>query len=449
MPIPDLSRPRIYYPRCVVVLDCLFDDQVPASPGQYATFTAIPRSVEVRRNSARKADECTVELDYRDFPIDTRLLKDMIISVHIDDTIFNDIPMYPIRFNLRFIGRVDEPSTELGPSMQTVKLAARDYTGIWLDYRWPQAIKPPGGKATPTLPTPPGTTLGALVELMRVAVTPLILPAVFTDPAAAALDVHLRTGRLVFASKDDDSAWDVLSALCELFGLVPVFDLDVLTIRTPTFASARSALMIYGQNVETLRFSRDLKQARSKQVKIVAWNPILGVSSEASYPLPGTPDYSLVTRLSEAKVPKQTIEQIQYNVEGTYLPPELALLAQRVWTELAQGQVMGELETKEMSDLIFGDSLLDLANGDLLICKLGTEDLASIASMSAAEAIAFLVDPTKPGAMNPAAALALVNAWQAAQALSITFYVLETAHKWDRDTGYQLTVRFRDFILGV
>lgn len=446
LPLP----PRIYYPRCLVALSCLFDDQVPASPGQFATFTAIPRSCDVRRNSARKADECTLELDYRDFPLDPRLLKDVLISVHIDDVPSDDIPIFPSRLNLRFIGRVDVPETELGASSQTVKFSARDYTGIWLDYRWPQATKPPGAPAAvPSLPTPPGTTLGALIELMRLQVTPLIAPAVFTDPVAAALDVHLRTGRNVFVSDDDDNAWDVLSALCERFGLVPVFELDILTIRTPTLASARSALLIYGQNVETLRFSRDLKQNRSKQVLLRAWNPVLGLSLEASYPLPGSPDYSLVTRLSEAKVPKTSIQQVQYNVEGNYTVVELALLAQRLWTELAQNQVVGELETKEMADLLFGDSLLPLANGDILVCKLGTEDLASIASMSAAEAIAFLADPTKQGAMNPAAALALVNAWQAAQALSITFYITETAHKWDRDTGYQLTVRFRDFVLGV
>lgn len=449
--------PRIYRPRCLVAISCLFDDQVPASPGQFATFTAIPRSCDVRRNSARQADECTVELDYRDFPLDPRLIKDMLISVHIDDVLNDNVPLVPSRLTLRFVGRVDEPSVDLGPSMQTVKLTARDFTGIWLNSKWPLAARPPGAPpntdAKPTLETPPGMTLGALVDVMaRIGVpalgippiTPLV-PVVFTDPLAAALDVHARTGKLSFVTEDDDSAWDVLSALCERFGLVPVFELDILTIRTATFASARSALLIYGQNVESLKFSRNLRLKKQKQVKIVAWNPILGIELDAAYP----PIEQLTTQLSEKGTPTTKVEQVIYHVEGPYIGPELGLLAQQVWTETVQSEVVGELETKEMADLLLGDSLLSLANGDILICKLGTEDLASIASMSTSQALAFLIDPTKPGAVDPATALALVKAWQAAQQLSITFYITETAHKWDRTTGYQLTVRFRDFVLGV
>jgi hypothetical protein len=439
--------PAIYYPRCVVVLSCLFDDQV-GGPGTPATFPAIPLSVEVNRNSARKADTCRLELDYRDFPLDPRIVQDIIVEVHMEDVRDGTAPLVPLRTNLRFIGRVDVPSTELGSNSQTVSMEARDYTGIWLDFRWPQT-ESVEGVDFPTLPTPPGITLQAVVELMKARVTPVLGPVVFTDPKAAASDVYLRTGRTTFISEDDDTAWDVLSALCDLWGLVPVFELDVLTIRTPTEPSTRSALLIYGQNVESLKFSRNLKQNKRKQVLIKCWNPVLGVAIDAEWPLPTHPDYNLVSRLSEAKVPVQTVQRVQYHIEGNYTDIDLSQIAQRVYTELSQNQVEGELETREMRDLIFGDSLLGLANGDLLICKLGTEDLASIASMSAAQAIAFLADFAKPGRMNPAAALALVDAWTAAQALSIKFYITETTHRWDRDEGYQLTVRFRDFVLGV
>lgn len=444
LPIP----PRVYYPRCLVIFSVIFDDQR-GGPGVPATFQVVPRSVEVRRNSARQADECRLEVDYRDFPLDPRILQDVIVEVYIDDTGRDDVPIIPTRLNLRFSGRVDEPSTTLGDSQQIVEMTARDFTGIWLDYTWPQGIGVPPAPATPTLPTPPGTTLGALVELMRAQVTPQLAPAIFMDPVSAALDVHSVTGKLAFASDDDDTAWEVLSALCDLFGLVPVFELDILVIRTPTLASARSALLIYGQNVETLKFSRSLKQLKRKQVLIRCWNPLQGRAFEASYPLPGSPDYSLVTRLSEAKVPKPVVQRVQYNVEGNYTEANLPLLAQRVWTELAQQSLAGELETKEMADLLFGDSLLPLANGDVLICKLGTEDLSSIASMSFAEALAFLADPFRPNAMNPLAAAALVDAWTTAQQLSITFYITETVHKWSLEDGYRLTVRFRDFVLGV
>jgi hypothetical protein len=440
----DPNVPRLYYPRAEVALTCLFDTDPPTPP---MDIIAIPRSVSVQRNSARKADTCTVEIDYRDFPLDPRAIKDIVLTVFMGNVANAQQPLNRDDPASRvFIGLVDEPSTTLDGTDQVVRLEARDYTGIYLDRKWSSGIAGPGGSGvSPSIPTPPGLTLRTVVDLIRMQVTPLLEPAIFDDPAAEALDVNRRTGRELFTSEDDDSAWDVLSALLDLFGLVPVFVLDRLHIRSPTWPGTQLAFMVYGRNVEQLKFSRSLKQKRSKQVKVVAWNPLLGAVLEAVYPPTGAAE---VTRLDEQGVPSTTIQQVQYNVEGPYDPATLLQLAQSVYAEMSSEQLMGEIETSEMSDLLDG-GLLTLANGDQLVCQIGTEDIASVASMSEAEAVAFLSDPTRPNAIAPEVAAVLMKAWSSAQSGSVTFYVLEVEHSWDREDGYRCSIKFRDYILGV
>lgn len=458
LPLP----PTYFYPRCVVRLSVLLDDHVPGIPTpvqllkNYAQFTAIPRSVEVQRNSSRKADTASVTLDYRDFPLDPRLIRDITVSIHLESVLDPELPLVPTPLNLRFYGRVDVPRVSLSSSGQTVRLECRDFTGIWLDKKWPGKNAATG---LYTNPCPVGTTLQMMVEAMRLQVTPNTLPAVFLnsaglpDPSIAATDMHRLIGRDFFVSKEDDNAWGVLSAICDKLGLVPCWNLGTLEIRSPTLSSVRNAVMVYGQNVERLEFERDLRQNQGKQVVIRCYNEVLGQVLTAIWPLPVSPDYSLVARLNPgptegSEKPKTTIEQVQYSVTGPYDPATLQVLARRVWTEMRQNQLAGELETRDMTDLI-GFDLLPLANGDRLTCQLGTEDQAAISHMSPAEAIAFLSDPTRPNFLSPAAAEALVSAWTVAQSLNITFYVLEAHHSWDCDDGYRLRVRFRDFVLGV
>lgn len=440
-----MSRP-VYYPRCLVLVTALFDDQVGGAVP--ATWSCVPKSVEITRNNARTADTCRLQLDYRDFPLDPRLLKAVHVSVHLEAVIDPTIPLVPWRLNLRFIGIVDTPEVTLSASGESVSLDARDYTAIWMGRSWRSLVQPirgPKGGSAYVLATPVGMTLGMLVEQLRLAITPLTAPALFMDPTSAALQPWMRTGRATFAPEPEDTAWDLLIRLCDLFGLTPVWELDQLVIRTAAQAGIGSAFMVYGQNVERLMFRRNLQKPEEKNVKVVAWNPVAGISLEAAWPPPS----SLPLDLGENGTPKATTAKyVQYHVEGPYDPATLAQLAQRVHAELAQAKLEGELETRDMTDL-FEASLVGLGNGDLLVCRLGTEVQASIAGMSPAEAVLFLSDPSKPNSLSPTVAQALVSAWTAAQSLAVQFYISEATHRWDREDGYRLTIGFRDYVLGV
>lgn len=123
-------------------------------------------------------------------------------------------------------------------------------------------------------------------------------------------------------------------------------------------------------------------------------------------------------------------------------------MAKRLHDESSQGQVEGELETRDLTDL-FGGGVLGRANGDTLVCEQGPELQASIEGMSPTEAVAHLSDPRRPGALNPGAASALATAWTQAQQLAAPSYVTEAVHEWSRDSRYRLRVAFGSFILGV
>lgn len=439
----------LYYPSTTAVLSVLFRGEVKTS-----TIQAVPREVNWTRNTARKADTARLTLDYRDFPIDPRIVEDIVLEVHGGNVTFPGEPIVPGPDNLRFIGLVDEPETTWDDADRKVTFRARDYTGVWLDFKWPSDRK---------IETPKGVTLGDIVLDLFETVTPNLNGPVYTDDATQDLQPFAVTGRKVFTpDKDASNAWDLLCAICELFGLVPVFDLDTLVIRTPAEVRGGTVAMMWGSNVSRLMFRRNLKQPARKQVVVKAWNPVAARVLEARHPSDAEAG---VTRLTGANnKPSTTINRVQYNVEGPYDQAQLDRLAAIVYAELAQQQLTGEIETRELTDLD-GADLMSLANGDRLRLTLDTSDQLEIATMPASQAVEYLTDRARPGAMTREVAETLIAARdgltglaaRAGQAGQVAvragqvgggdeWYVLEADHTWSED-GYHVRIGFTEFVL--
>lgn len=448
----DLLPSRNYYPRALVVF------KVVLQSGLVVPFQAVPRSVDVKRNTARKADEATIELDYVDLPIDPRIVQSMHVAVHIENAIDPLIPMFPSRLNLRFVGNVDEPQVMLSESSDVLRLTARDYTAILIAKHWTEcvAVPVPGvgtasavtGKA---IPTPPGLTLYAIVEAIRLLLMPLAVPVGFFEPAVAEAAPNLVTNRTFWTPPDKNAtAWDAICGLCDLFGFLPSFDLDVLTIRTASGSGFGFATMVYGQNVSKLVFKRNLTRAKPHAVRVTAYNQVIGIPMTATWgeagPLGSPPSTSVSTGLPSAELAKVHEHHLP---AGNYTPDKLALIAQSIYEEGVKGRLEGEIETRDLTDITMVNSLLGLKNGDRLTMMIGPEAVTSLSGKTAAESIAYLANPLRPGALPVPVATLLVQAWTTANSLSVLFYVTEAAHKWSRDDGYTLTVRFSDFVLGV
>lgn len=423
--------------------------------GVIVDFHAVPRSVEVRRNTARKADEATIEIDYVDLPVDPRVIQSMLVSIHIENAFDPALPLFPSRLNLRFVGNVDEPQVTLSESSDILRLTARDYTAVLIAKPWQECVPVPialmPGVEGRAIATPPGVSLVAVVEAIRLLLMPLAAPVGFFEPEVAAAIPNLVTNRLWWTPPDKNAtAWDVICGLCDLFGFLPSFDLDLLTIRTASGSGFGFATMVYGQNISKLVFKRNLHRAKPHAVRVTAFSTVTSTAVSAMWsevgPTPAAPSVSVETGVPSVSAGKVHEHHLP---AGTYTPADLLLIAKRVYDEGARGRLEGEIETRDLTDLTTVNSLLGLKNGDRLFLRLGPEAVTALSGKTAAEAVAYLANPLRPGAIPLPVAVLLVQAWTTANNLSVTFYVTETLHKWSRDDGYTLTVRFSDFVLGV
>jgi hypothetical protein len=410
----------------MVVITCLFEGQ--AGP---VSWTAIPRSVSWRRNNVRQADTARVTLSYRDFPVDARFLRSAQVSIHAADVPGGGL-LVPSRGNLRFIGVVDEPETNWGPEGEFVNLTCRDFTAIYLGFRWEQREVVLYQQ-----------TMLQVVNQIREQVTPELDLVQFIGaalPIASKLPADVAATRILATDKRD-TAWDVLTKVCEIFALVPAFDLDVLVIRTPGESSAGEATFVYGENVQRVKFRRNLTaRGAQKRVRLRAYSN--GVLLEAFHPptLPTAP-----TELDTKGRPKKiTVDQLEYLVEGQYDQATLQTMAEIIYQEQAREELTGELETRDMTDAD-GAEVLSLQNGDRLRFDLSPSLTNSIQGQSPTEAAAALVNPlTQVTPLGPVTAAQLVDAWGLAHART-DFYVQEAEHSLDNRTGYQLRVRFSEF----
>jgi hypothetical protein len=438
-----------------VVFGLIFDDQIPGSPGIPVppTYSAIPRMVEVARNDARTADTCSLELDYRDFPLDPRAIRGAHVTVHIDDVLDPSIPLVPSRLNARFIGLVDEVEASHDSDGEQVSIRCRDYTAIAIDTKWAALLVQPLAPAPP-LPFPIAGTLQSVIEAIRVLVWPLTLPAIYLDPTVPAQPLGAKIGRKFWTAKPDDTVWDVLTDMCAVFGQVPVWNLDQLEIRPPAFPKPSFASLVYGQNLEKLTFKRDYRDKKAKPIKVVAWNPLAGVALEAQYPPIGDPrsvkksqkaGVGGVAGAGGAATPQTSVDYLQYNVEGNYTPVDLLAIAIALYNESKQ-ETTGTFETRELSDG-FLVPLLGLSNGDPISITLWPDTHAAIEGMSPPEAIAFLSDPFRPNALDPVVATALVDSWAKARTLATLWHIKSTTLSWSVDDGVKISANFENYLL--
>ena len=288
---------QYHSPRCHLVLTVFFDDfKGDVAPAAFVIES--PRKVAVRRNAARKADECEIELNYRDFPIDPRMVSAIHVAVSMGDT---DSPFSSKAF-MRFIGYVDTPEIELDRAHGSLHLTGRDYTRLALDTPWRQVaneapVYDKDGKATTKskIRIRRGMTLGTFVtewvKRMDVAVPSAVSQpeVLFESRAYEGLPLDKVATGSILAMQNGDTAWDVLLLVCEWYGLLPMWSLDpvlgaVLLIRSASAATNRRASFAWGRNVTEFKLSKNLQAPERKQVRIVAYNPRLGRAIAADYP---------------------------------------------------------------------------------------------------------------------------------------------------------------------
>lgn len=420
----------VFYPRATALIRVLLEDFDDGSNSNTHVFQVEPRSCSWERNSVREADTFSLELDFRELPLDPRVVRAIWVALYVADLGAPDTEIDLGDASQRvMVGYVDEPEVSLEESGETVSLTGRDYTSLFLDKSWS------AGSIDIT---------GSLRKVVSA-----ILAQV---PGAESIPVDLGsnggvqlstlTGRSLWAPEPDSDAWMVLSDLCGLVGLIPVVELDTLRIVDPAELGDRRAGFLYGRDLTRLVFRRAFNEARTAQVEVRAWDPAARVSRSARYPKSPIVLRKKITPSGEVKTDNAPLAV--YSVTGGYSKAELEQLAERIYQDGAREQIEGSLETAELVDVEQGTALPQLANGDRVDVLLGTDLAGSIAEMSPSEAVAFLTSGPRP--MAEAVARAFVDGFQRAERLASTFYVKRARHRWEVEQGYSLEVDFVNLV---
>ena len=432
---------RTYYPRCGVLLDVVIEDFV-GGAGSAHTLPVVPRLVEVTKNDSRTADTCRIELDFADFPFDPRSLRSARARVFLWDAKPGAREMeVPEGQPPVFIGFVDAPEVKCDEGGDFVTLDCRDFTSVFLDFRWTDAID---------LTRPLATLLESFLQAI---------------PAAAGLRVGTTQGAVVLAeplnrtkwapTKGDD-AWSVLTALLGQAGLTPLVDGDHLLVLTQQefglpWSDARSSFgpeptrttFVYGENLSRFSVRRNFVENRTQQVLVRCWNEAERRLSTAYYPST-TPTPKTVMGVN-GKATRQALTPLPFNIAGNHSQASLNALAEQLYTELALQEMQGTLETRELLDGTGTMAVPLVANGTRIRVTLRPTLLSNIAGLTAGEATAAL----RAAGIQDAVASALVDAFKKAERLAVDFYVRRAVHRWHHEDGYTATIDFMNILGGL
>ena len=418
-----------YYPRSRAVLSCLFDGEG-GGEDRFERFSITPRSVEWNRNTMREADTFSLELDYRDLPLDPRAIRSLRVDIIAGDV---EDPRLALSEGdgdkHRFSGLADTTETVLDSGGEVVKISGRDFTALFLDHVWD------GSQVDITKP------LIRVIESI-VAATPGSSGIVVTSTSGASEVLSKKLGRTKWTVKPGYDTWSLIVDICGQAALLPVIDKNELRLAASDDFRAGLAMFMYGRDLERLSFRRRANETRTGQIRVRAWDDQAGSSREAIWPR--SPIVRRRKISAEGKVTNEYAPIYEFSVKGAWSQEQLEARAKEIYEAGARNQIEGELVTREMQDKATAQDLLDLANGDTVTVELGKYNPGSIAGMSDGEAINRLVEGHE--GLLPGVARTVVRAWRASSDLLTSFYVKTAKHRWSRADGYQLSVEFINFV---
>jgi hypothetical protein len=138
-----------YYPQAVVQLRIYPEDYTLTSAVDPTKFTIIncqARDVTVNRNDYKTADTFSIEIDYKNFPFDPRIIRSCGVVIYMQDMgKLGDAlqpgastKINPDVSNAVFLGFADEENIEFNDTRRSVKLNGRDSTCLLIDQKYAQ-----------------------------------------------------------------------------------------------------------------------------------------------------------------------------------------------------------------------------------------------------------------------------------------------------------------------
>ncbi len=383
-------------------------------------FSSLPVSVEIERNSLKDADVCRLEIDFRDVPVDPRIIRACFISVTLgtvsadeheagiltqrrrpDGGLLSVVGRDPgqelnFRSSTRFTGFVDEWQVSFGDDGDKVKLKCRDVSALLRDQRLFNAkgentridMSQPIAKGVQEIldrfestrgikvvfgtPVDPNDPL-AVIEPNFGPTGDGIIPA---KVVPRTLKARKGKQKKVNKKNHDQSLWDHITDVTLRMGLVPClrsFTLFLLEPRVVFSDLSSSRRMVWGRNVKSLEFARKIGgMVKSDTIEVRSPDPTIGRTRWARHPvLKGEPKSGIlgqqgspqpVTSRANNVGPNGVVDESVkvLSVRGVSDAKTLERIAENAFHEICRQEIEGTFETDDI------DSFGSQEEGDLL-----------------------------------------------------------------------------------
>ena len=382
-----------------------------------------PAEVELELNDYRTADTCQITLAWQTFPFDPRQWEALGVDVYLGTAAGETLPLSAD--TILFSGLVDKPQTRASSDGITMTLACRDFTALFLDWKWQTCI-----------------TLGTLTQTLR-----KIVDAV---PGASGMQVVLEGqadvsltqpgGRTRYSPEKDVDAWTVITDLVRLAGGVVFVRLNQIVVSAPAnlFKRTPAPVLLWGRDIQSLEYGTELKSMRHRGVKVISRDPSSGKVNSVLYP------NSKKTVLGHTR---RRVEQTEHFVEWLLhgVPKErLEPIARQIWELQARQQVEGTMETQRLHSVDEEAPLWRVRHGSAVRILTPSAVAGQLAALPQELAVAQLTQGMFR--MRRDVASAFVQAARSLQTADTPFYVQRARHRWSGQSGYALTVDFVNFI---
>ena len=387
--------------------------------------TILPIDCTIERNGLRTADTATLTINHRDAPFDPRMIRSVAIEIIVglvdaasyeagaaegqtreDGSLLSLVPRGRANApeapegTTRFLGLVDEWNIDFdGDDGDTITLECRDLTAIAID----QPLLA-GDGIDMSVPIDRGVRelLGRYAATRGISVRFGIAGEEGDAPTpgdAVPRSRRSRRGGISRRARQGGqrlSLWDHITEVCTQVGLVPVWeDNELRIIRPRTFFEQRDIArrMVYGRNLKKLGFARKLGGTKVPTIEVRAYDPALGRTRWARYPVPGNAPRTGVfgqtapprpARANEVPPSGQNPDDriATYTLDGITDPETLASAAESIWHQIGRQEIEGKFSTDDLWSFdrpVEQVDLLRMRPGDaveLLVASPETEELA-------------------------------------------------------------------------
>jgi len=285
------------YPQAAVELRILPEDfKLSSDPVLQSQHRIIvqARNVTVNVNDYKTSDTFSVEIDYKSFPFDPRLIRACGVVIYIQDMehLYNDdgslnkiVPGASTRINPSVsnavaIGFVDEESIEFDDSKRTVHFEGRDTTALLIDQKYtankPIPLNTPIDVAIKNLLASFAAT--AAIEVSNPLGLEMPTLAKYYPDFGSPLAGQKNTG-------SHESYWEIIQDMCSRAGLICYMSTKQLSDKTlvPNLVlttprnrkdTKDDIKFIYGVNVKNLKLKRKIGRFKNFNIQVRSFNPI-------------------------------------------------------------------------------------------------------------------------------------------------------------------------------